>query len=1285
MKVYELNSVYFLVDWQQVSHVVITFSADQPVPYICPVGASLLTEEFLAKATLRIDESLFLGCLLFQNTCVYYFYGTEVHTLSFRLPRQLGRVLPKQLFKETEVLAFFKALRAQNCLSTHVHFSALPTLPELTFYAMFCDTDADALRKVGVVTRFSIGHKHEHIYMRRDWISGQKERKASTLYYISCNLGNDRSIFNSTSTNQQLPLITTNYSEHLIEQGDRSTDNFVEQISLVLTGRPQRIRRLYFTTKEQCEALGPALSRYGLTPVADRDHAEIKVEFAVHPLVLGLTTDYQLLLDTLLEQISAFGNAKEKRLNRVLTAAAVDDLAERLLLQLDTGDLGSIYLNKRPKGSSEKHSSSQHKALSYAQKLVSALSFTMCSVPFALYDEASLNPRGRSLYFQSNIPISSAKQIVAQCSHSSLSAPVIQLSETTDSVPLHTIPGITISVGSKRCPDTWYRLYENHPVRLHIPVQDMSVKRSSVVQEGTQESIPQDYLFFSLVCGISWGDSSVFGGTRTPFDFDLVRVDQQDDSQFTISYLVVSGSGVDTGLSLCSAPLITEAALNNDCHVMLMRHALTTIVASLVADSGRSKASNQVHMSNCYAVARYISGESAISTTTAALSALLLNQEQDNTASQLLLVSIYQRAQQFVGGAKAKRKGTSNRAAYIKVLTDPRCNFAFTHGLLSILRAQKHEQKACISLLMVVPNPMILETIRLLALYTPSLLESSNELKIILGITGHDKLYKSSSYFTDTYINLAASIYRLASSTFLSGFIRSENNSLFTVLSPQVRIRDSLHTRLRSATFTGTLSLGEMADKFEQILLDFLQDNSLLVTKSSVGLPCSNCGKTISEELKGDRCARCQLPFCVSCSLLHDQVFYSSYDFKTPVPLCSECADEESLLEPIYKILSSDKAMTESERAHALLTIFDQDLTGKLARSNDIGSAPVQPPDKDYTQTAILSSFCEHLGHKLTMPVSMRLAGADGQLLLQSGCVCTHVPQLEGSNTSSSLIDCYQQTRLLIKPTSLLQAFYLIIPSSPFSEIEKEPRIASDPEGVYSYKEAPSLLAGARIFHYVLDVSLGCSKHSLQITIPASNYYILGFTAPIMLPQEKGPEKISSQLSLPCSTSSMPYTSFNSKPGLSLLECEAKLTPGILANQRLVKCANSTVFLSIAYPHRTIVKLSEIKSDVIVSFKFPTVRVQNSASHQLLVYYIACLSDSPLDRERRKARESLVRQASDGIVTAVQIFLLPLLNIANRQEVTYQLPLSLRSSKSTMRLLFATAEQHTITDIFEGF
>lgn len=142
----------------------------------------------------------------------------------------------------------------------------------------------------------------------------------------------------------------------------------------------------------------------------------------------------------------------------------------------DTGDLGSIYLNKRPKGSSEKHSSSQHKALSYAQKLVSALSFTMCSVPFALYDEASLNPRGRSLYFQSNIPISSAKQIVAQCSHSSLNAPVIQLSETTDSVPLHTIPGITISVGSKRCPDTWYRLYENHPVRLHIPVQDMSVK-----------------------------------------------------------------------------------------------------------------------------------------------------------------------------------------------------------------------------------------------------------------------------------------------------------------------------------------------------------------------------------------------------------------------------------------------------------------------------------------------------------------------------------------------------------------------------------------------------------------------------------------------------------------------------------------------------------------------------------------------------------------------------------------------------------------------------------------
>lgn len=79
--------------------------------------------------------------------------------------------------------------------------------------------------------------------------------------------------------------------------------------------------------------LGPALSRYGLTPVADRDHAEIKVEFAVHPLMLGLTTDYQLLLDTLLEQISAFGNAKEKRLNRVLTAAAVDDLAERLLLQ----------------------------------------------------------------------------------------------------------------------------------------------------------------------------------------------------------------------------------------------------------------------------------------------------------------------------------------------------------------------------------------------------------------------------------------------------------------------------------------------------------------------------------------------------------------------------------------------------------------------------------------------------------------------------------------------------------------------------------------------------------------------------------------------------------------------------------------------------------------------------------------------------------------------------------------------------------------------------------------
>ena len=88
MKVYEINEVYFLVDKQKDVQTVIAFTADQPMPHIYPLGASLLTEEFLAKATLCIDESFFLGCLLFSSACVYYFYGAEVQTLSLRLSWQ---------------------------------------------------------------------------------------------------------------------------------------------------------------------------------------------------------------------------------------------------------------------------------------------------------------------------------------------------------------------------------------------------------------------------------------------------------------------------------------------------------------------------------------------------------------------------------------------------------------------------------------------------------------------------------------------------------------------------------------------------------------------------------------------------------------------------------------------------------------------------------------------------------------------------------------------------------------------------------------------------------------------------------------------------------------------------------------------------------------------------------------------------------------------------------------------------------------------------------------------
>lgn len=61
MKVYEINEVYFLVDKQKDVQTVIAFTADQPMPHIYPLGASLLTEEFLAKATLCIDESFFFG------------------------------------------------------------------------------------------------------------------------------------------------------------------------------------------------------------------------------------------------------------------------------------------------------------------------------------------------------------------------------------------------------------------------------------------------------------------------------------------------------------------------------------------------------------------------------------------------------------------------------------------------------------------------------------------------------------------------------------------------------------------------------------------------------------------------------------------------------------------------------------------------------------------------------------------------------------------------------------------------------------------------------------------------------------------------------------------------------------------------------------------------------------------------------------------------------------------------------------------------------------------------
>lgn len=1287
MKVYEFNSTYFLVDWKKSPHTVIVFSADQPIPHVCPIGASLLSEEFLAKATLRIDESLFLGCLLFQSACVYYFYGAEVQTLSFRLPKQLERMIPKQLFKETEILAFFKALRAQNCLSTCVHPSSSPTLLELTFYGMFGKTDAETLQKVGVVTRFSIGHNYEHIYMRRDWTSGPKEKKLSILYYISCNLGNERSLLGHASSTQQLPLITTNYNENLIEKGDPSIDSFVEQLSTILAGRSQRIRRLYFVTKEHCEALGPALSKHGLTPVLDREQAELKVEFAMHPFMLSLTTDYQLLLDALMEQISAFGNAKEKRLNRVLTAASVEDLAERLLLQLDTYDMKSLYLANTPKPSSDRQSPCQFKILSYVQKLMSVLSLMMHPIPFAPFDEASLGVDGRSIYFQSDTPISSTKQIIIHCTHISLCTVASQSSEMIDQTPLYTIPSIKVFVGSKKCPDKYYEIYKSHQIRLYMPALDTNAKRGSIIQDSNQDGTPHEYLFFSMVCVVSWGDSLALGGIKTPFNFDLVRVDQQEDSQFIISYIVVPGSGIDTGLSLCSTQsIITETAVNNNCHVVIIHQAFDAIIASLVADTVKSKHNGQIQMSNSYAVARYMSGDSAVPTTLAALIALLMNQEQDvTTVSQPLLMSIYQRAQQLMGATKSRKKGSSNKSTYIKVMTDPRCNFAFTHGLLSILRAEKHEQKACISLLMIIPNPMILEIIRLFILYIPTLLETSNELKVILGATGYDRLYKSSSYFSDTYIKLSSFMYKLASSAFLSGFVRAEENTLFNILSPQVRVKDNLYARLRPTSFTHNMSLGEVADKFEQVLLEFLQEESTNAENNFIGLSCSNCEKSITKKAKGEQCAKCHLLFCESCSSLRNQVFYSSYEFKTPVPLCPECAGEESLLEPIYKILVDDKTMTESERAQALLTIFDHDLANKLKGSEDKKFTPTLLPDKDLTKLAVLSSFCENVCHKFAMPVAMRVAGADGQFHLQTGCVCTHIPQSESSAGINSLADCCQQTRLLVKPINLLQTLYLAIPSSLFSEMEKEPSIVIESEKTYTCKEIATLLVGIRIFQYVLDPSSESLKYSFKLNIPTSDYYIIGFASSVKLPQEKAPMKISSYVSLPYSTPSMQYTHFGLKPGLNLLECEAKLTPGMLSNQRLAKCADSTIFLSIAYPHRSIIKLSATKSDVIVTFRYPTARVQRSMSSHMIVYHVACLSDNPLDREKRKAREGLVRQASDGIITAVQVFSLPFLNVVNKQEITYQLLLNLRSTKSTMRLLFASTEEHTITEISEAF
>lgn len=1286
MKVYEINEVYFLVDKQKDVQTVIAFTADQPMPHIYPLGASLLTEEFLAKATLCIDESFFLGCLLFPSACVYYFYGAEVQTLSLRLSWQIERAIPKQLFKETEALAFFKALRAQNCLSTHVHSSAFPTLPELTFYAMFCDTDAEALRKLNIVTRFSIGYKGEHIYMGRDWISGQKERKTSILYYLSCNLTDDRAFCDGTSNTRQLPLITTNYNEALIDQEDQSVGNFVEQLATLLTCRSQRIRRLYFANKKHCEALGPALSKYGLTPVIDREHAELKVEFAIHPLILGLTTDYQLLLDMLLEQINAFGNSKEKRLNRVLTAATVNDLAERLLLQLDTKNLRSSYLSKEVKPSSDKQSPYQHKVLSYAHRLVSAMSAVVRPVSFAPFDEAPLGPSGKSVYFQSNIPVSSAKQIIIYCSHLSLRTPTGRSLGLSDQVPPHTIPSINVFISSKRCPSIWYKLYESHQVGLHVSVPDLNMKRSSVIQESSQDSIPQEYLFFSLICEISWSDSSLIAGVKTPFDFDLVRVDQPEGSQFIISHLVVPGFSVDAGLSLCSAPPITEATLNTTCHLITVRHALSALVTSLLADNGRSKSNTQISMSNCYAVARYMNGESAMPTIISTLTALMLSQEQSIAAtSQPLLMSIYQRAQRFVSAAKTKRKGAGSKLTCIGAIIDSRCNFSFTHGLLSILRAQLHEKKASIPLIMIAPNPMILEIIRLLVLYTPALLENSNELKIIFGTTNYKKLYKSSSYFSDTYIKLAASLYKLASSTFLAGFIRSDSNTLFSILSPQVRIKNSLYARLRSAAVTNTLSLGEIADKFEQMLLEYLQEQPTAIASSLIGLPCSSCGASISEDLRGDRCAKCQLPFCVSCSPLRDQIFYSSYEFEAPASLCPECAGEESLLEPICKILASDKTMTESERAYALLETFDQELANKLKSSIDETSILTNLPDEDPTELTILGSFCEHLAHNLAMPVAMRLAGTCAQLHLQNGCVCTHISQDESSADESSPSDCCQQTRLLIKPASLLQMLYLVTPSNPFSETTARPSITSKPEEAYSCKEIPALLAGVRVFQFVLDAHSPLSTYSFQMSIPATDYYIIGVAASTRSPQEKPPTRVVSTVSLTHTTSSMQCANFIPKPGASLLECEVKLASGVLAKtSRLTRYLDSTIFSSVVYPHRTIIKLSAVKPNIIVTFKFPAARAHKNVSSQLIVYHLAYLSDSPLDREKRRAREGLIQQASDGIVTAIQIFSLPLLSVVTKKELTYQLPLSLRSAKSTMRLLFASAEQHTIIEISEA-